>query len=125
MNAGRWIGIVLMSLVAISMMMQMNADPIESRSRNVYEMMEILPLALVLGIPLLFFGSMIYFMMKDNGRTACLITSSIFVGGLFSVASSLVMPVPQDVFVFAIVLVGFGAFVGSRIYKDLKSKGFI
>lgn len=122
---GRWFSIILIALVAISMMMRMNADPAETRSRNVYEMMEILPLALVMGIPLLLFGCMIYFMMKDNGRTACLITSSIYLGGMVSVGSSLVMPVESDVFVFALVLLGFGAFVGSRIYKDLKSKGFL
>ena len=122
---GRWFYIALLSLVAISMMMRMNADPAETRSRNVYEMMEILPFALVLGIPLLLFGCMIYFMMKDNGRTACLITSSIYLGGMVSVGSSLVMPVQQDVFIFAICLLGFGAFVGNRIFKDLKAKGFL
>lgn len=125
MNNGRFIYILLLGLIAISMMVQMNADPIETRSRNVYEMMDILPLALVLGIPLLFFGSMIYFLLKDNGRNACLITSSIFLGGLVSVASSLMMPIDKDTLIFAIVLLCFGAFVGTKIYKDLKEKNYL
>jgi hypothetical protein len=125
MRGGRSLYIILLVLIAGSMMMRMNADPIESRSRNVYEMMDILPLALVLGIPMLMFGCMIYFLMKDNGRTACLITSSIYLGGMVSVGSSLLMPIEQDVFIFAIVLLAFGAFVGTKIFKDLKEKNYL
>lgn len=107
------------------MMVSMNADPIETRDRNFKEMLEILPLALVMGIPLLLFGSMIYFLMKDNGKMACLITSSIFVAGYISVGSSLMMPIDQDAFMFAVVLLLFGTFVGTKIFKDLKAKGFL
>jgi hypothetical protein len=125
MRGGNTFYVVLMALIAISMMLRMNSDPVESRSRNVYEMLDILPLALVLGIPMLMFGCMIYFMMKDNGRTACLITSSIYLGGMVSVGSSLLMPIEQDVFIFAAVLLAFGTFVGTRIFKDLKSKNYL
>jgi hypothetical protein len=112
-------------LVAGSLMMRMNADPMETRSRNVYEMMDILPLALVLGIPMLMFGCMIYFLLKDNGRNACLVTSSIYLGGMVSVGSSLFMPLEQDTFIFAIVLLSFGVFVGTKIFKDLKEKNYL
>lgn len=125
MRGGRSLYIILLVLVAGSMMMRMNADPIENRSRNVYEMMDILPLALVLGIPMLMFGCMIYFLLKDNGRNACLITSSIYLGGMVSVGSSLFMPIEQDVFIFAVVLLSFGVFVGTRIFKDLKEKNYL
>lgn len=109
----------------MSMMTQMNADPVEMRSRNFSEMMEILPLAMVMGIPLLLFGSMIYFVMKDNGKNACLITSSIFLAGFVSLATSLFMPIDQDAFIFSAVLLAFGTFVGARIFKDLKSKNYL
>lgn len=125
MRNGNFFYIIFLALIAISMMVSMNADPIETRDRNFKEMLEILPLALVMGIPLLLFGSMIYFLMKDNGKMACLITSSIFVAGYVSVGSSLMMPIDQDAFIFAIVLLLFGTFVGSRIFRDLKSKGFL
>lgn len=125
MRGGNFFYIIFLALIAISMMVSMNADPIETRDRNFKEMLEILPLALVMGIPLLLFGSMIYFLMKDNGKMACLITSSIFVAGYISVGSSLMMPIDQDAFMFAVVLLLFGTFVGTRIFKDLKAKGFL
>lgn len=125
MRNGNFFYIIFLALIAISMMVSMNVDPIETRDRNFKEMMEILPLALVMGIPLLLFGSMIYFLMKDNGKMACLVTSSIFVAGYISVGSSLLMPIDQDAFMFAVVLLLFGTFVGTRIFKDLKGKGFI
>lgn len=125
MRGGNFFYIIFLALIAISMMVSMNADPIETRDRNFKEMLEILPLALVMGIPLLLFGSMIYFLMKDNGKMACLITSSIFVAGYISVGSSLMMPIDQDAFMFAVVLLLFGTFVGTKIFKDLKAKGFL
>ena len=35
MRGGRWLYIILLVLVAGSLMMRMNADPIETQSRNV------------------------------------------------------------------------------------------
>jgi hypothetical protein len=125
MRNGNFLYIILLMVVAMSMMTQMNADPVEMRSRNFSEMMEILPLAMVMGIPLLLFGSMIYFVMKDNGKNACLITSSIFLAGFVSLATSLFMPIDQDAFIFSAVLLAFGTFVGARIFKDLKSKNYL
>lgn len=125
MRNGRFLYVIFLALIAISMMVSMNADPMESRSRNFSEMMDILPLALVLGTPLLLFGSMIYYTMKDNGKIACLITSSIFVAGYVSVATALVMPIESDVMIFAMTLLGFGTFIAVKIFKDLKVKGFL
>lgn len=125
MRNGNFLYIILLMVVAMSMMTQMNADPVEMRSRNFSEMMEILPLAMVMGIPLLLFGSMIYFVMKDNGKNACLVTSSIFLAGFVSLATSLFMPIDQDAFIFSAVLLAFGTFVGTRIFKDLKSKNYL
>lgn len=94
-------------------------------SHNIYDYLEIFPVSIIIGIPLMLFGAMFYYIMRENGRNACLITSSIYLAGIVSVLTTLVMPVESNVFGMAIFMGILGAFLGNKIFKDLKARNYL
>lgn len=92
---------------------------------NVFKMLEILPFSIVIGIPLLMFGTLLYYLLKDNGKWACLFSSSIYFGGMVCMFSTLLMPLSTGFFIYTVCLTIIGAIIGFYIYKDLKSKGYL
>jgi len=121
-----WYILILLSLtVLIFTTVTQNSTEEFMPDSNVFEMLNYYPLSIILGTPLVLFGALIYYLMKDNGRNACLISSSVFVAGLVSVITTFFMPVDSSVLGLAIFIGGFGIFVAIRIYKDLKEKNYL